>query len=248
MPLTGSKDSGPSLWPTGRTPQIVMKMLFWPMIHWLLLPSLLLGSVSTVAYGGTDPATLCVSAARVAAKQTGVPLDALLAISVVETGRGIVPWPWTVNLGGEGRWLETSVEAVALVQEALDQGATNIDIGCFQLNYRWHARAFVSVEDMLDPGRNALYAAGYLAQQHARTGDWTAAAAAFHSATPEHADRYRARYEETLASLGSAPEVHSEGPGIPRDNGFPLLLAGTAGRNGSLVPGTSGGLRLIGEP
>jgi soluble lytic murein transglycosylase-like protein len=116
------------------------------------------------------------------------------------------------------------------------------------LNYRWHASAFASVEDMLDPDRNALYAAGYLARHHARTGDWAAAAAAYHSATPEHAERYRARYEETVADLGGAPPMRSETPTAPRGNGFRLLVAGAAGRNGSLVPGTSPGSRLIGGP
>lgn len=223
-------------------------MLLWPMIHRLLLPSLLLGLVPTVAQGSSDPAARCVSAAQAAAEQTGVPVEALLAISVVETGRGLTPWPWTVNLGGEGHWLQTALEAAKLVQEALDQGATNIDIGCFQLNYRWHASAFASVEDMLDPDRNALYAAGYLARQHARTGDWAAAAAAYHSATPEHADRYRARFEETVADLDGAVPTYSESPVPARGNRFPLLIAGTTGRNGSLVPGTAGGLRLIGGP
>jgi hypothetical protein len=171
-----------------------------------------------------------------------------VAISVVETGRGLTPWPWTVNLGGEGYWLQTAAEAARLVQDALDHGATNIDIGCFQLNYRWHASAFASVEDMLDPDRNALHAARYLARQHARTGNWAAAAAAYHSATPEHAERYRARYEETVANLGYASPMRPESLLSPRRNGFPLLMDGAAGRNGSLVPGTSGGFRLIGGP
>ena len=222
-------------------------MLLWPALHRLLLPVLLFGSLATVARGSNDPAGLCVSAAQAAAEQTGVPVDALLAISVVETGRNHRPWPWTVNLGGEGYWLETADEAAGLVHGALDQGATNIDIGCFQLNYRWHAGAFATVEDMLDPDRNALYAAEYLAQQHARTGDWAAAAAAYHSATPEHADRYRARYEEAVANLGAATTAATDRP-AQRSNGFPLLVAGATGRNGSLVPATPGSLRLFGAP
>jgi hypothetical protein len=222
-------------------------MLFRIAVHRTLLCLLLLGSPWSAAASVKDPSALCAAAARSAADRTGVPFDTLLAISVVETGRHMRPWPWTVSLGGEGYWLDTSAAAEALVQEALDQGRTNIDIGCFQLNYRWHAAAFPSIRAMLDPETNALYAAEFLARHHARTGDWALAAAAYHSATPEHANRYKARYEAIFAGLGDGPAD----PGMDaasRSNGFPLLISGAAGRNGSLVPATSGGHRLFGGP
>jgi hypothetical protein len=216
-------------------------------VPWLLLPVLTFGLTTTEVRSSVDPAALCTKAARAAAKQAGVPYDVLLAISVVETGRDLRPWPWTVNLGGEGHWLDSKAEAEVLVQTALDEGRTNIDIGCFQLNLRWHASAFSSIEEMLDPDRNALYAAGYLAEMHARTGDWTQAAAAYHSATPEHAERYGAQYEKTVAALAGDPSEPA--PAVDRPvNGFPLLTSGAPGSNGSLVPVTSGGLRLFGGP
>lgn len=195
-----------------------------------------------------DASGLCADAALRAAKATGVPHDVLVAISLVETGRNARPWPWTVNLGGDGRWLETAAAAEAVVAEALDQGRTNIDLGCFQLNYRWHASAFASVAEMLDPDANALYAAEYLAQHHAESGDWATAAAAYHSATPEHAERYRARFEAAWSGAAAeAPPEVAEAP-VDRLNRFPLLLAGQAGSRGSLVPTTGGGQRLIGNP
>lgn len=195
-----------------------------------------------------DAADLCLQAAANAARQSEVPLDVLLAVAVVETGRAGRPWPWTVNLGGEGHWFASAAEAEKLVEAALEKGLTNIDLGCFQLNYRWHARSFGSVADMLDPDRNATYAAGYLARHHAETGDWATAAAAYHSATPEHAERYRARFEAAWASM--AGEIGPSAPADPptRSNSFPLLIAGKTGSHGSLVPATSGGLRLIGGP
>lgn len=215
------------------------------------LPLAALHLAAPALQAAEDPSALCLKAASAASDRTGVPYDVLLAVSVVETGRDHRPWPWTVNLGGDGRWLDTAAEAEDLVAKALAEGATNIDLGCFQLNYRWHAEAFTSIPDMLDPDRNAQYAAEYLAEHFASKGDWALAAAAYHSATPEHADRYRALFEETVAVLDSEnvpkptklPELSED-----RINSFPLLVAGISGRNGSLVPATSGGSRLIGGP
>ncbi len=217
-----------------------------PALRLLMLLTLLV--VGSPLAADTDPSVLCAQAAKAASDRSGVPYEVLLVISVVETGRNQRPWPWTVNLGGDGHWLDSAAEAEALVSEALDRGLTNIDLGCFQLNYRWHASAFSSIADMLDPERNAQYAAEYIGQHYSRTGDWALAAAAYHSATPEYADRYRARYEATLAELGNSDPP--EGPPNMEDrvNGFPLLLAGSRGRNGSLVPATPGGIRLIGGP
>ena len=210
----------------------------------------LLCTISPMAagYSGTGADTLCETAAAQAADLLGVPYDVLIAVSVVETGRENLPWPWTVNIEGEGYWLDTTTDAEAMVQTALDAGLTNIDLGCFQLNYRWHAEAFSSIADMLDPSRNATYAAAYLAAQYDETGDWSSAAAAYHSATPEHADRYRARFEETWTRLAGDPDKLDGPLAEVRLNRFPLLIAGKAGSRGSLVPVTVGANRLIGAP
>ena len=211
------------------------------------LIALLLAVGSPTALATTDPANLCLQAAATAAERSGVPQDVLLAVAVVESGREGRPWPWTVNLGGEGHWLATADAAEMLVDQAIADGLTNIDLGCFQLNYRWHAQAFTSTADMLDPDQNAAYAADYLAQHYTRTGSWSTAAAAYHSATPEHADTYRARFETAWGDLRGAGDQPAP-PLIERTNGFPLLIAGQTGSRGSIVPTTSGGLRLIGGP
>jgi Transglycosylase SLT domain len=192
-----------------------------------------------------DPSNLCQSAAADAAQSTGVPYEVLMAVALVETGRDNRPWPWTVNNAGEGMWFDTKEAAETHAQQILDQGLTNLDVGCFQLNIRWHSKGFGSLSDMLDPDRNARYAAEYLAGHYAETGDWSAAAAAYHSATPEHAERYRAKFEETYAALGATERPPQPGE-YAHDNRFPLLLAGPAGGNGSLVPLATGGGPLIG--
>ncbi|TDL74203.1 lytic transglycosylase domain-containing protein [Palleronia sediminis] len=199
---------------------------------------------------GAARADICHEAARRAASESGVPVDVLLAITLTETGRRhegrFAPWPWTVNAAGEGRWFATRHEAEAFVAKRRAQGIDSIDIGCFQINLRWHGEAFATPDAMFDPVENARYAAAFLGRLHAETGDWTRAAGAFHSRTEIHAARYRRKFaqhrEMVLADVGpprlprSATVARLIPVRPPRENGWPLMRAGASAGLGSLVP------------
>lgn len=213
-----------------------------------------------------DPALLCEAAAAQAARESGVPLSVLRAISLTETGRrrggGFKPWPWTVNMEGAGVWFDSEDEARADVFRHHQRGARSYDVGCFQINYRWHGQHFASIEEMFDPLVNARYAARFLSELHGETGDWSRAAGAYHSRTREYADRYRARFDRFRARLDGAPppeelprlaaaEVPGAAPGPEpapvRVNNFALLQAAVTPTGlGSLVPlAPAAGGRLI---
>lgn len=212
------------------------------------------------SHSATAAPDLCEQAAAAAAAQSGVPADVLLAVTLTETGRNtsgtLRPWPWTVNVSGEGHWFATARDAVDFAVQAQAEGKTNFDIGCFQLNYRWHNTAFPSVSAMFDPTENALYAARFLSDLYVQHGDWATAAGAYHSATQKHAKRYRARFDAILAGLSHKPQDAeprqiaslnlNEIPLSTRENRFPLLNGGV-GSVGSLVPLQTGGRRLIGN-
>ena len=86
------------------------------------LSALALGTLlSLPVQARNDPSTLCLSAAAEAAEATGVPYEVLLAIAVVETGRDDRPWPWTVNVAGDGRWFDTKEEAETEVRSLFDR-------------------------------------------------------------------------------------------------------------------------------
>lgn len=146
-----------------------------------------------------ETANLCDGAAVIASQAQGVPLDVLKAITRTETGRagksGLQPWPWTVNMEGAGRWFATEDEARAYVFSHFKQGARSFDVGCFQINYRWHGAAFRSIDDMFDPTLNAEYAATFLLKLYTEFGDWSVAAGAYHSRTPATAKAYSARFK-----------------------------------------------------
>jgi len=190
---------------------------------------------------------LCVDAARTAAAEAGVPPAVMLAITLTETGRAegpeTRPWPWAVNAGGESHWFESADAAGAFAQSRLAVGATSFDLGCFQLNWRWHNEAFDGVAAMLEPLANARYAAAFLTRLYRESGDWSVAAGAYHSRTAVHANRYRARFDGFLAIAqgmtgADGGLVLAAGPIRRERNAFPLLQAqgGGGGQLGSLVP------------
>lgn len=158
----------------------------------------------------------CDLSARTAARETDVPLDLLLALTRVETGRsgaqGVEPWPWTLNMGGPGSWHESAAAAHDAAARAIAAGRRNIDLGCFQINYHWHGAGFADLRQMLDPDANARYAARFLRDLHRELGDWTRAVGAFHSRRPDHAARYLDRFRAIHAALPDAPPQGRKDP------------------------------------
>jgi len=208
---------------------------------------LALASVATPALSTVDPQQQCDRAAAAAAQKTGVPIDILLAITRVETGRSSggepQPWPWTINADGTGSWFATKAEAVESATAHLNDGTTNFDIGCFQLNMHWHGANFASVSDMFDPQLNADYAARFLLRLYQENGDWAQAVAAYHSRSGDLGEAYLDRVKAVL----NGPTAETEpAPATPRENLFPLLQAGERGAVGSIVPLQSAHSRLIG--
>lgn len=216
----------------------------------------LLANIALTQTALSDPAQICDAAARQIADESNVPFSVLQAVTRTETGRSkdgtMRPWPWTVNMQGKGVWFGTEDEARAYVFTHFKKGARSFDVGCFQINYRWHGQNFNSIEEMFDPLINTRYAARFLTDLHRELGDWTAAVGAYHSRTRKFAERYVARYSRIHADL-----LHDTGPLIPpktrgvnsptRHNGYTLMTGG--GRTpvrGSLVPLKSGNGSMFG--
>lgn len=144
-----------------------------------------------------DPWGLCTRHTAAAERKSGLPPHLLGAIARVESGRwsgrdkAILAWPWTVMAEGKGRFLPSRAAAVAAVEALRARGVRNIDVGCMQVNLRYHPEAFENLDAAFDPGRNVAYAAGYLSQLKAETGSWTTAIGRYHSKTPRLSGAYR---------------------------------------------------------
>ena len=116
-----------------------------------------------------------------AARTHGVPLGVLYAVGLSETGRKGVLNPYALNVDGKTVLAADLRDAVAQFREAKSKGAKLVDLGCMQINHRYHGDHFASVEAMFDPARNVDYAARFLKELRAREGNWTMAVARYNA-------------------------------------------------------------------
>jgi soluble lytic murein transglycosylase-like protein len=139
-----------------------------------------------------------------AASDHGIPLGVLYAVGLTETGRGDSLRPYALNIDGKAIYDIGKEDAVRRFEQARQAGAKMIDIGCMQINHRFHARNFASVDDMLDPPKNVAYAARFLSQLKAREGSWTMAVARYHAGPDNNPaqKRYVCRVIENLVASG----------------------------------------------
>ena len=149
-----------------------------------------------------ETAALCAAAAEQAQAAYRMPPKILTALSIAETGRWhaadrvSLAWPWTVTSGTYARYLANKESAIAEVERLQARGVRNIDVGCMQINLRYHPDAFASLEDAFDPDINARYAAAFFMELHEETRSWTRSIERYHSATVERGRAYRRKVEQ----------------------------------------------------
>jgi soluble lytic murein transglycosylase-like protein len=116
-----------------------------------------------------------------AATRNQIPLNVLYSVGLTETGHKGALSPYDMNVDGRAVHSATLAEAMGRFQAERARGAKLIDIGCMQINHRWHAAAFDSLEEMFDPVRNVEYAATFLKRLKAEEGTWTMAVARYNA-------------------------------------------------------------------
>ncbi len=185
----------------------------------LLAPAARAAGPATAPPPGSEAGALCHAAIDTAERAEQIPAGLLRSIAHVESGRADpvsgrrVPWPWTINAEGEGRYFETREAAIATTRALMAAGMRSIDVGCAQVNLMHHPQAFASLEQAFDPAANASYAARFLKSLRAATGSWPFAAAAYHSMTPERGHAYASR----VAAVWPDAARHGPWPLAPAD-------------------------------
>lgn len=150
-------------------------------------------------------------------RQHGIPTNLLRAISRIESGRyiqgqGVVAWPWTINANGKPYVFNTKIEAINKVKELQAQGITSIDVGCMQINLKYHPNAFPSLEAAFDPATNIEYAARFLKEKLHAQGNWQGAVAHYHSASAIYNQPYKNKVMAAWQEFGNQPFTAQQMP------------------------------------
>ncbi len=135
---------------------------------------------------------LCLKAIQEIAGHRGVSPQLLLKIARVESGYGQLnqPWPWTINVKGKDYYFKNQQGALTYIHKLIQSGVRSFDVGCFQINWRWHRTKVSSPAELLHPTRNALIAADYLQELYVQHRSVSRAVAHYHSSNPYRGAQY----------------------------------------------------------
>ncbi len=139
------------------------------------------GDVS--GYGTDWTSDHCEKSIRLAEKKYKLPPYLLHAIALTESGRGGRPSPMAMNIGGR-TYIATSTADMKTTVSTNGGSTSSIDVGCLQINLKYHSKRFRNWDALLVPIYNAEYAALYLTELKRELGSWNAAVGAYHSRTP----------------------------------------------------------------
>jgi hypothetical protein len=166
----------------------------------LILVIYLVGSIVWSADLNNKPN--CEDLANQVEREENLPSHLLSSISRVEAGRKLSNgevrgWPWSINHAGKGLYFETKEGALKYLKNAVANGSRNIDVGCMQLNYRWHKGGFISLEDMFDPVKNINYAAEFVKELFERHKNWEDTIKHYHS----NKEKFNIPYHKKVAKV-----------------------------------------------
>ncbi len=129
------------------------------------------------------------------------------AIALTESGQSEMtaeyrPWPWTLTIDKKPYYFRDQRAAEVALKDAVESNVAQLGVGLFQIEHRYHAHRFTSIESMLDPYANSRIAAEIFSEGLKQSeGDLWAAVGKFHSSTPAVADAYRQRVARRLFRL-----------------------------------------------
>lgn len=140
---------------------------------------------------------------RIAAEKE-IPAEVFYAVALAESGKTIPstssrrPWPWTLNIAGEGLYFNSRWAAWHALDESLRAGQDSVDIGLMQVNWHFHKRKLGNTWLALDPTHNLNVGADILKDCYQKRRDWWASVGCYHAP----GDQARARrYRERVVAL-----------------------------------------------
>jgi len=141
-----------------------------------------------------DKLKLCENTIESVELQTDIPKGLLLGIGKAEAIRKInnkyIIWPWTINHAGKSLFFDNKEQMKNYVFKNLKRKDFNIDVGCMQINIKWHKNNFKKISDMFEVNPNISYAASFIKQLKNKHGSWDKAIKHYHSSDPKKNNPY----------------------------------------------------------
>ena len=157
--------------------------------------SLCIFSFSSFSFAKTVNSNVCEHNILDIEQQIDIPKGLLKAIGLTESGRYInkskfVIWPWTINTNKKSLFFDTKKQMVKFLMHEIKNGNFDIDVGCMQINLKWHGKYFKKISDSVDPKINISYATSFLYKLKSDFKTWNEAIKRYHSSKPSKNIRY----------------------------------------------------------
>ena len=126
-------------------------------------------------------------------KAFNLPNNLLTSISLVESGikkekNDFSSWPWTLNVSGRSIYFDKKEDVLNYLEKNADK--KSIDVGCMQINTKYHLNNFENVSQMIEPEQNVKYAASFLSKLFKKHKSWNEAISRYHSSIPHRQKIY----------------------------------------------------------
>ena len=169
-----------------------------------LIYSILLIFVS-INIGNADIYT-CIESAKKYEKIFQLPENLLVSVALTESGKKLksgefVAWPWTVNIKGQGKFFNSKDSVLKYVKSHIKKGKKNIDMGCMQVNYMYHPKAFTNLSLAFDPEANVKWSANLIKNLYDKYGSYKDAVGYYHSYRTLKKNKYSSKVFNTWREL-----------------------------------------------
>lgn len=113
--------------------------------------------------------------------QKNIPRGLLMAIAVTESAIDGKPDPYAMNIAGRSYHARGIQDMANVIQANWTKGVKSIDVGCMQVNLKFHGHKFARMTDLLDSVTNVEYGASYLVSLATEAGSWKEAVMNYHN-------------------------------------------------------------------
>ena len=121
-----------------------------------------------------------------------LPNKLLTSIALVESGikkSEFKSWPWTLNVSGKSMYFDNKSETIEYLKSNINL-KKSIDVGCMQINTKYHLKNFKDLSHLVEPEENVKYAASFLLKLYKKHKSWNEAVSRYHSSIPKRKKNY----------------------------------------------------------